>query len=418
MPLSPWYVQPFDGLTDGALEGQDAWTKFAYPPFVAGGIASVTSVPAKVIDGTKSLSHTAVRGKANFYTRALQAHNNYDISWKWKLQSATSGTANFQLWLRQTASLSNVSFGIITQTSLNRILIAQAGTPAFYPIAVMGTPHTVRVTVNPLYAMEVFVDAVSVFTGFAKPFVPDLLYLSSTMGGPIGANAEFIYDTFNFQFVTPTSPAIPKAPENVFAIRRNKYTVVSWDRTTRNVTNDIIVRGGGATDILSVPNIQSSVVVTEEIIGGLTRTSNLAIEGVDYNVNRSTGVITWLGTAKQPDTGTDYHIAYENLLNDVTKYQLFNSTLINESDMILKTTIDSTDVSGKIDTVYVDTDIDTSKVYRVKSLVISGPDVLESELSGRAVAIQDPSQIDSKGEVIDTKLFVLGSSALDEGILA
>jgi len=119
-------------------------------------------------------------------------------------------------------------------------------------------------------------------------------------------------------------------------------------------------------------------------------------------------------STKAPDAFTDYSVIYEVPVTNVTGYNVYKSNLINEYDEALCATVTTTDINGKLDTAFVDTNIAEVQVYKVAAV---NSNVVESELSGKVVAIKIASQIDTKQEVIDRKLWVLDQSRFGEGIL-
>jgi hypothetical protein len=128
-------------------------------------------------------------------------------------------------------------------------------------------------------------------------------------------------------------PQVPAAPVGVFAISRENYTVVSWDKVLRD-------SNGG------------------------------------------------------------------ELPTPVTRYLVSRATLLNSSDAGDDIVVDTTDANGEVDTIYIDTKPNQNLVYKIKSVVGIGLNMVESESSERAVATRSPSQIDDKKEVIDNKLLV------------
>lgn len=107
----------------------------------------------------------------------------------------------------------------------------------------------------------------------------------------------------------------------------------------------------------------------------------------------------------------------DNLPITVVGYRIYRGEYINEADQALLFTVDTQDASGNIDSIFIDTVPSSVLTYRVMAIAMSGPTVLESELSDKAVAMKAPSQIDNKTELIDRKLFLLDEGVLDEGLL-
>jgi len=102
----------------------------------------------------------------------------------------------------------------------------------------------------------------------------------------------------------------------------------------------------------------------------------------------------------------------------VDAYYIYKSTTINESDMTLKKIVSTTDVVGNVDTIFLDTDVNDSSVYRISAVVGTPPSVVESQLSNKTVAIKDASLIDGKEELIDRKIGRFGVGRFGESIFA
>lgn len=102
----------------------------------------------------------------------------------------------------------------------------------------------------------------------------------------------------------------------------------------------------------------------------------------------------------------------------IIRYDVVRFDNLNETDSALKksVTIINPD-TGQVHAVFNDTNSGNFS-YRIRAIASHGELVLESELSDRSTAIELPTQIDEKGELIDRKLFVLGQSKLGEGVLA
>ena len=99
-------------------------------------------------------------------------------------------------------------------------------------------------------------------------------------------------------------------------------------------------------------------------------------------------------------------------LADVDSYELYRASFMNESDLTLIATITTLDAAGKIDTAYVDTNPPENPVYRVIAVV----NMIQSELSNRAVATFSPTQIDDKTELIDQKILFWDESNWDDSL--
>ena len=95
------------------------------------------------------------------------------------------------------------------------------------------------------------------------------------------------------------------------------------------------------------------------------------------------------------------------------RYDVYRSSNINGSDMVLVASVDTLDVNGAVDTVYVDPDLSPTATYRVKA--VSGAE--ESDYTQLVPAIKSPSPIDGKRELLDDRLFILNRSRLNEGLL-
>ena len=96
------------------------------------------------------------------------------------------------------------------------------------------------------------------------------------------------------------------------------------------------------------------------------------------------------------------------------RYDVYRSPNINGSDMVLFASINTLDTDGLVDTICIDPTLSPTATYRVKA--ISG--VEESEYTELVPAIQSASIIDAKQELLDSKLFILDRSRLDEGLLS
>lgn len=132
-------------------------------------------------------------------------------------------------------------------------------------------------------------------------------------------------------------------------------------------------------------------------------TNVIAIRRTNYTV------LYWSRPLKATD-GSD--------ITDVTRYDIYSSPNINGYGATLRTSVSTTDVNGKIDTLYIDLDPQPAIVYRVKAIAVIGLVMVESEYSDMAVAIQLPSQIDGKEELLDRKIMILDEGELDSSLLA
>jgi hypothetical protein len=93
-----------------------------------------------------------------------------------------------------------------------------------------------------------------------------------------------------------------------------------------------------------------------------------------------------------------------------TAYIVQRASFVDESDLADLATITTVDAQGQVDTAFVDTSPPPAAVYRVISIMGS----TQSDPSGRAVAIESPSTIDEKTELLDEKLLFWDDGNWDE----
>ena len=111
---------------------------------------------------------------------------------------------------------------------------------------------------------------------------------------------------------------------------------------------------------------------------------------------------------------------YENgmPLTNVSAYNVYKSTKINEFDRALKKQVVTVNPDGINDTIMLDTDGNEVSVYRVTAVVGDPSLVLESQLSDKTVALKSASLIDGKEELVDRKIGRFGKGKFGEAIFA
>ena len=118
---------------------------------------------------------------------------------------------------------------------------------------------------------------------------------------------------------------------------------------------------------------------------------------ISVNSRAKYTVLSWQRVTKKVDG-----VPIQNVL----RYQVYRSKLLNESDRELIKIITTTDAADKIDTIFLDLSDSNTLVYRVTAVIIDGGEEQESLFSDRSVAIRLPSQIDGKTELPDRKILV------------
>lgn len=106
------------------------------------------------------------------------------------------------------------------------------------------------------------------------------------------------------------------------------------------------------------------------------------------------------------------------LAEPVSRYEIYRSTKINEADRTLRGVVTDLDTAGAVQTVFIDFSPGETGTYRVLAMAPSGDDLVQSVLSEKAVAIFEPSQIDAKKELPDTRLLVWDERPWDDSIWA
>jgi hypothetical protein len=243
----------------------------------------------------------------------------------------------------------------------------------------------------------------------------DRLSIMLNSSSTIPLNAAI--DNILVRYWLPSLPTTPKAPESVFVNSRENYSILSWEPVNNGIVIEDVSRSvSGMVDTLANTGISVSPVVTSAIIGAKTTkdAEDLPKEGQDFDTNRAAGTITWRSgsTIKIPDSNTPYQVRYEVPINNVAKYNIYRSSLLNEYDRTLCKAVTGVDFNGALDTAFVDTTPGEVAIYRVASV---NTDMVESELSDKVIAIKVSTQADDKTESVDRKLFTLDQSLLDDG---
>jgi len=437
--MAIWYSQDFDALTPGPLAGQDGWIR-TVPAFLENPSFEMLKVSSThPVSSGQSLSIEAGPrpptpplgfGSSVYIRRDLQVFNDalgYELTFKYKLVQAGDTPNLFQMRLQNQSAPSWI-LQVRADGTIQGVVYDANGFPVFHNsimVLSVGTTYTFKMTVDANSALSLFIYTGSpgspAMTGFARFPMGDQFYM--LLSGPPFTVTPFksALDDFLLEY-TPSivaAPSTPKAPANIMVNARDNYAIVSWDKVTDGIVQEIIARGptGDFADSLVNTNLSASPLILEAIIGGntVTKTVNLPQEGKDFGVDKIAGTITWsTSSSKRPDFSTDYTVRYEIPINNVTGYNIYASDLLNEHDRILYNIVTGIDAGGELDTAFVDTGIRESRTYRVAAV---NSDMIESALSDKVNAIKAPSQIDDKVEVIDRKLFTLDGSLLDEGIL-
>jgi hypothetical protein len=413
--MTVWYNQDFESFTLNPLAGQGGWEEV--PIGRPGGTINVSN--AHVISGTKSCELIPQFRCFKMVKKNLDSHEDYSFEFKVQIWSGANN-AWLHVWMNKGP-----------ETDINwRISVGGNGSTYVtyydydeeakfrYKTRDLGyidysAAKTFAVSVDLNKELVVKINSVTVFTGGAAYVDADqIVFLTAAFSN---VSTFFVLDDILAQYVAPPLPSIPESPKNLQVNVRDNYSVVSWDKVEEAIINEDVTKGSGSTDALGSTNLSSSPTILKAIIGGITvsKSADLPVEGIDFKVNKITGVITWI-SSKDPDNGTQYRVTYKIAINDLQMYRIYKSSKLNEFDRRILTEISSLDVKGNIDTAYVDTETADVAAYRVAAI---NTNMVESELSDKVIATKLSSQIDDKKELPDRMLFVLDTGLLNNGII-
>lgn len=466
--MSIWYQEDFNSAPSGNIVGYDGWEAWWASSLYDENhdIEMLNISSTYLVDTGQSLACEVKYKPGTIYQpmnitknirKKLDTRSDYSVQFQYEIFQA--GTANHQFVLRMTGGsqsselLSGLSGGAYTIASaggywtpwgfkvdgLGRVSAMYSGSGAPpTPILqmVIGQPYKFKITMS-LDSVVKFYGCPAtgsfgdpLFIATVRSVMPNVdidmtsansLWITSYVIGRNndGVMTKAALDDILLEGIPQPVPPVPLAPANIMVNMRQNYAILSWDKVTCGYVNETISRAasGYYTDFTTNTDLATSPNITSAVIGGQTifDTVNLPKEGADFTVNRFAGSITWIpSSAKKPDFSTDYVVHYEVPINNVTGYTIYKSDLLNEYTRALYNVVTGVDFSGAVDTAFVDTNVAGVQVYRVAS---TNSNMVESELSEKAVAIRTSSQIDEKTELIDRKLFTLDQSLLDEGIL-
>lgn len=352
--MAYWFSENFETATPTEdIDGYNLWRR-AGDENVESGTIIASNDALDIIDGSISARLTATQNTIGVrYDRVIAPHNNYTMSWKWKFRSISSSSDN-------NAPGPTAYFALRAGMSLDGVAWGITIQPKFNRIKVQhGAPDSAIIMTKEIN----WTDFTSTHTMLVET-TPDHTMTVSIDGSP------------------KLEVYARRVDSGVFYVIGNagfaESAYVNFDTLDFQYT---------PTTVPSAPKAPTNV---------------------QANKRANYTVVSWDRVTALED---------ETPLADVTRYEVYGSDQMNEYTQELRQTITTTDPAGKIDTACVDVTQGNTQVYRVKAIVVDGPDVVESELSDRAVAIYTPSQIDDKTEVIDGRLFTLDESLLDEDLL-
>ena len=226
----------------GDVDGQDQWANQipALPRKM-----TVINDPTKVIAQTQSLSINmdATVGFQGFYIRPFATLTDYTVTWTWKYTVDPSDNTFIVMQFRKGIQF-NVQFTFGKAFGFGPALLIAAfvdnpfipGLPSavFQPISLSDVTTARNYLVKIDKATKIlrfFIDGVLVFSSSTRIFVPEIDQLFLFGFAPsLTIPTEVILDDFTIR----KNEALPKlkAPQNAFAIRRENYTIVSWDQVT------------------------------------------------------------------------------------------------------------------------------------------------------------------------------------------
>lgn len=443
MPLNPWFSENFSTYTAGTdLDGQGGWAK---------------SAPTNIrisIDNTGLINGGADKSglfETNFasptvetvgYTLAVAPQKYFDVTYKFRIMSFGSGLSfGFVSFLPANPFLTNAQ---IRFSDTGAWTLFGAGTPTSGVVSAPGI-FTIRLVASFDNLLRMYINAVPVAViGYTT--VPGSLvtrfFLSLAKGGGAQPN-RFAIDDIVAQY--EVLAAVPTAPVALIAVASAGAVTLSWTPPSNlgsgPITNYRIYRainpGVGTGDLLTTignitgyldTSVTSGVTYYYRVVavngsgdGPLSNeafaTPFLSVPATPQNIiaiqKKNFAIISW-----NPVTTRADHTPANPSYVQITKYNIYKSRQMNENDQFLYKVIDTPDAHGMIDTAHVDVDIADPKVYRISAIVIEGPNVLESDLSERAVALRLPSQIDDKVEIPDLVIGVFDESTFDQSVFA
>jgi hypothetical protein len=233
--------------------------------------------------------------------------------------------------------------------------------------------------------------------GLARPFHASGSKYGNAVSTSVtipSATGEVVLDSIA---VRPTSPSPGIGQTLIYAAGSGGGGVVG-DTSYKAGASNVTMSWDWSWD--SAKNyILSAIALMPPISNPMAPTGVFAIQRLNY------AIVHW-NQVLQDDTGT--------LIGDVDQYEVWGSSLLNESDMVLKGIVSTKDANGMVDTIFIDSNPSPVMVYRVVAVVGTAPNELKSVLSDRTVAEYSSSQIDGKTERIDSLLLIWDNGNWDE----
>jgi len=442
MGYHAWYSSDFHTAPTGRIVGHDGWREWSVnlkknaniesfyvsDTYFSPQELSCETAKSSFIESAPALG--VVINGFDAVSRDMDRHDGgYQLDMSLLLDSVTDDRAFIQIrmadgndlnpnWIFKLDGSGNAFVGSHTESgSTKKGGGGTEETPLGGPYCV-GTPGALRIIVDSQSNLSIYIDNMStpVFEGLSNGSAADILQLATITQNFLPSTTPFAVGDIVLLYNETSSDIIPKAPANVMANARENYTVVSWDKVTNGIVDGLVTRSGASPDSVGSTGLATSPHVIRAVIDGYTLTNNLPVEGRDFSVNKQAGTITWStsSTAVVPDNSTVYEVTYEMPINNVTTYNVYKSNLLNEFDRRLYRAVTGVDVDGFVDTAIPDTSDETIQVYRVATV---DANVVESEVSDKAMIVKAATQADDKKELVDRTLFTLDSSLLDEGLL-
>jgi len=246
---TPWFNIGFEFPTyfSGPLGGQNGWVKQLVGVGTGADVAFVQNT--LIISGSQTLRLD--RGDFMLYTKQVGPHTDYEF--KFKFQYIFVGAPNPSRYIQIGLASGASSSALWTFFESGRvILFSPGGGPPAINLGIWdltSVPREFKVRIDPIGILTAYIDGVpQASKGPVIYLGGDTLRIYDAGAVPPVANIALLDDVqadYNVTTITPTSvivddfvvrtpAAVPalKKPGNVFAIKRDKYTVVSWNRVT------------------------------------------------------------------------------------------------------------------------------------------------------------------------------------------